>query len=214
MGREKNVAKLLQEKSEQVSNATNLLVQKTCDWQVIKQYISNRIDDINLTPTQQEKLKRYNYIYNQLVSGRYTENEVINQVMKIFEVKIVQAYEDINCTREIFLTTLNINKRFELKMEYESAKDMKRRCIEIGDFKTAAAIQKNIALLLREIEDDEETPADLFEGIFIEATFNPELLGAPPISKKEINDLLSSINAKRNKKINVDFLDELEYEDL
>ncbi len=214
MGREKNVGKLLQEKAMQVSTAANLLVTKTRDWQVIKQYINNRISEIKLTETQKKKLERYQYIYNQLVSGRYTEQEVVNQVKNLYKVELVQAYEDLNSTRELFITTLNINKRFELKMELESAKDCKRKCIEIADFKNAQAYSKVIAMLLREVEDDEQTPADMFEGIFIEATFDPALLGAPPIAKSEIRELMHSINAKRTKKINLDFIEDAEFEDV
>jgi hypothetical protein len=213
MSREQSVVKLLQEKAAQVSSAANLIVEKTRDWQMIKLYISNRVEEIKLTPTQAAKLLRYQYIYNQLVSGRYTEQEIINQVMRLYDVKIVQAYEDINNAREIWLTTLNINKRFELKMELESAKDCKRKCIEIGDFKNAASYSKIITGLLHEIQEEEESPADLFEGIQIEATFNPALLGAPPISKKDMQDLLKTINAKRAKPFNLDFIEELEYED-
>jgi hypothetical protein len=213
MGREMAISRLLQEKAEQVSTAAGLIAQKTKDWQMIKQYINNLVEEIKLTPVQHEKLKRYQYIYNQLVSGRYTEQEIINQVMNLYKVQIVQAYEDVNSTREIWLTTLNINKRFELKMELESAKDCKRKCIEIGDFKNAASYSKIIALLLREIEDEAENPADLFEGIFIEASFNPELLGAPKIYKKDMVDLMKSINAKRNKKLNLDFIEDLEFEE-
>ena len=207
-----SVIKVYQDKAEQVASATNVLVQKTRDWQVIKQFICNRIPELK-TEIQKEKLKRYQYIYDQLSSGRYTEKEIVAQVKTLFHVSISQAYEDMNCTRELFVTTLNINKRFELKMELESAKDCKRKCIEARDFKNAASYSKIITALLNLVEEEEENPAALFEGIKIEATFNPELLGAPPISKKDMQDLLQSINAKRSKKIPLDIIEDLEYED-
>jgi hypothetical protein len=206
-----SVLKIYQDKAEQVATATNLLVQKTRDWQVIKQYINNRIPELK-TDLQKEKLKRYQYIYDQLSSGRYTEREIVDQLKRLFNVRLAQAYEDLNCTRELFVTTLNINKRFELKLELESAKEMKRKCVEERDYKNAALYSKIITGLLSLIEDEEPNTAELFEGIKIEATFNPELLGAPPISKNDMRELMQSINAKRSKKINLDFIEDIEYE--
>jgi hypothetical protein len=206
-----SVLKIYQDKAEQVATATNLLVQKTRDWQVIKQYINNRIPELK-TDLQKEKLKRYQYIYDQLSSGRYTEREIVDQLKRLFNVQLAQAYEDLNCTRELFVTTLNINKRFELKLELESAKEMKRKCVEERDYKNAALYSKIITGLLSLIEDEEPNTAELFEGIKIEATFNPELLGAPPISKNDMRELMQSINAKRSKKINLDFIEDIEYE--
>lgn len=202
-----DVKLVLQRTADQVSAGAELLMAKTRDWQVIKAYLSNRLNDIVLTPTQQEKLKRYQYIYDQLVSGRYGEQEVINQVKKFFSIELTQAYEDLKCTREIFTTLLNINKRFEQKMELESARKMKRKCEELNDFKAAAQIQKNIVLLLKDLPDDVED-TQIFEGHTFEVTFDPSLLGAPAVDMKE---LLNSINEKRSKKINIDMFEELSY---
>lgn len=213
MGREQNVSLLLQEKFQQIAAGAETLAEKTRDWQMIRQFINNRIDEIKMTPRQKEKLKRYQYIYNQLSTFKYSEQEIINQVIKFFEIGLTQAYDDINATKELISTTLSINKKFDIKLELESARDLKRKCIEIGDFKNAVAAQKNIILLLREIEDEEESPADMFTGINIEATFNPELLGAPKITRKDMKELLSAINEKRKKKINIDFIEDIEFEE-
>ena len=214
-GKEKQqtVLELLKKRADQVRSATEIIVQHTSDWQKIKQFINNRLGDISLTENQSKKYKRYQYMYNQLVSGKYTENEVINQVSKVFEISVEMAYHDLKCAQELFNYTLRIDKSFELKMELEAARKMRIKCEEIGDFRTAAAVQKNIIAILHEIEDDPDSQAELFEGINIEPVFNPALLGVPEISKEQMKDLLSSINAKRNKKLSLSIIEDLDFEE-
>jgi len=115
----KDVIKVLEEKRDQIAAGTEMIVAKTRDWQVIVAYMNNRFNEIDLTPEQQEKLKRYQYIHAELSSFKYTEQEVIIQVMNMFDVKIVQAYEDLNSTKEIFSKVLSIKKRFEQKIQEE-----------------------------------------------------------------------------------------------
>lgn len=206
-----SVKKALQLKAEQVSNATQILVSKTRDWQVIKEFISNRISKIQLSKPQQDKLERYQYIYNQLVSGKYSETEVVNQVTEFFKIGITQAYEDLGCSQEVFLSVLNINKRFEMKMELAAARSMRNKCEEIGDTKGYAAVQKNIVNLLKELKDEEENPSDLFEGHTFEAVFDPRLLGAPDVNMK---DVLQAVNAKRGKKIKIDMFEDIDHEEV
>lgn len=195
--------KLLQEKAEQVTIATEVIVAKTSDWQVIQSFLSNKTKIDKLTPTQQKKLERYQYIYNQLASFKYTETEVVNQVTHLYNIEYVQAYEDLNCTREIFSTVLNINKAFELKMLLEAAKKAIIKCDSVQDFKTSALYQKNMIVLLNLLQDAEPNQA-LFEGHTIEADFNPSLLGGPKIKKDDMLDLMNRINVKRGKKISID----------
>ena len=63
--------------------------------------------------------------------------------------------------------------------------------------------------MLKELPDEEENPAELFEGHQIEAVFDPTLLGAPAVDMKEV---LKAINEKRDKKIQIDMFEELSYE--
>ena len=201
------VTKYLQKKAEQVSYATELLLSKTRDWQAIQQYLCNRLNEITLTPTQEEKLKLYQYIYNQLVSGKYTDQDVINQVMKLFDIKIVQAYEDLSCTREVFNSVININKLFELNLQLQINRDMMRKAAEINDFNSYRFLEKNRIELLKELPDVEENPGEDFIGHEFEATFDPRKLGAPDVNMKEV---LTAINAKRKVKIKTDMFEELD----
>jgi hypothetical protein len=201
------VTSALMKRANQVATTTDLLLARVQDWQQIKEYLCNRVTDESfLTEAQLEKLKRYQYFYNQLVSGKYTETEVVNQCIKMYKIKTAQAYEDLSCTKELFNYVLNINKVFEIKVQLEINRNMQRKCEELNDMKAAAAFEKNRALLLKLVPDQDDTPAELFDGHIYELTFDPELLGAQPIDMKELIDM---INEKRNVKIKTDMFTEL-----
>jgi hypothetical protein len=210
MRKNEPVSNVLIKRAEQIRSATEILIAKTNDWQMIKQFLCNRLEDMQLTEVQQSKLERYQFIYNQLVSCKYTDQDVLNMLMKSYGIKVYQAYEDMKCARELFTAVININKRFELQIELQSAKDMKRKCVEIGDFKTAGAIQKNIVAIMAMLPDEEDNPAELFEGHEIEAVFDPKLLGAPDVNMKEV---LAAINAKRKVAIKTDLFENIPYEE-
>lgn len=208
-----DVIRALTKKADAIEKGTNLLLEKTRDWQVIKAYLNNRLVDLELTDIQQKKLERYQFVYNQLVSGKYTDQEVISQLTNksMYGVSLSQAYEDMSSSREIFASVVNINKRFEINLQLQINRNMQRKAEELGDFKALAALEKNRALLLKLLPDEEENPAEFFEGHIFEAVFDPRLLGAPDIDMKEV---LKAVNEKRNKKINIDLFDDIPFEDV
>lgn len=208
-----NVSDALMKHVQTVHASTEMLLEKTQDWQMIKAYLTNRLrTDEYLTSQQKKKLDRYQFIYNHLVSGKYTESEVVTMTMKNYNIKYVQALEDVSCSKEIFVTTINVNKLFEIKLQLEINRNLQRKAEEIGDMKSAAAFEKNRAMLLKLLPDSEENPADLFEGHQLEAVFDPRLLGAPDIDMAAV---LKLINEKRKVKIDVDSLvTDIPFEDL
>lgn len=194
----------IEQRAADVAKATEFIVSKTKDLQIIKSYLSGKMGIGKLTPIQQDKLNRYQFIYNQFVSHKYTETEIVNMIKVLYNIEYAQAYIDINATKEIFSSVLNINKMFELKMELESAKQLKQVCVSIGDTKGAAMFQKNIIAIASLLQDTDDTANEGFEGHTIEATFNPSLLGVPEIPKGDLLDLLKRINEKRGKKLDID----------
>lgn len=201
------VVQALMKRANQVATTTELLLTRVQDWQQIKEYLCNRVnDDSFLTEAQKGKLARYQFMYNQLATGKYTDTEVINQCMKMYKIKShAQAYEDLSCTRELFNFVLNVNKQFEINLQLQINRNMLRKAEELNDMKAVAALEKNRALLLKLLPDREDNPAELFEGHTYEFTFDPTLLGGPKINMKEVLDL---INEKRQVKINTDmFID-------
>lgn len=198
--------------ANQVQAGAEILMAKTRDWQVIRNYLSNRLANIELTDEQQKKLDRYQYSYNQLVTGKYTDSEVVSQLTRIYQIKQSQAYEDLSCTRELFNTVCNINKRFEINLQLQINRKLLRKAEELNDLKAYAQLEKNRALLLKLLPEEEDTPAEHFEGHDIEAVFDPKLLGAPDI---DIADILKVINEKRKVKIDIDaFITDIPHEDI
>lgn len=207
-----DVKNALQKRAEEVNRQAEFIMAKTRDWQVIKQYMSNRVTDIELTPEQQKKMERYQFVYNEIVGGKSTDQQVATQVKSFFKISISQAYEDINATKEIFSTVININKQFELNLALQLNTKYKAKAEEMGDMKALAMFEKNRKDLLKLLPEADEAPADLFEGHTMEMVFDPTLLGAPV--KVNMKELLTAINAKRNKAIKLDMFDELDHEDI
>lgn len=201
-------------RAEHVARAAETIAEQTNDWQMIRAFMVNRINDIVLNEKQEKKLERYQYVYNQLVGGKYTDMEIIGQLMnkKLYGVSLKQAYEDIRCSRELFNTTINVNKVFEINLQLQINRNMQRKAEELGDMKAAAAFEKNRVMLLKLLPEEEDTSAEMFEGHMIEAVFDPRLIGAADVDMKEI---LQLINDKRKVKINIDsFVVDILHEDL
>jgi hypothetical protein len=204
---------VLQNKASEISEAAEAVMAHTRDWQMIQNFMSNRLQEFQLTATQQMKMERYQFIYNAMVSGKYTDKEVLAQVKTNFGVKQAQAYQDMAATQEIFSTVVNINKRFELSLMLQLNKNYQRRCLELNDMKSLAKFEKNRIDITKQLEDLEDDRGELFEGHTFEMTFDPTLLGAKPITKNDLKELLNSINSRRQKKIKTDMFDELDYEE-
>ncbi len=194
---------LINQRVKEVETACETILAKTRDWQMIQKYLSAKSGTITLTGTQKKKLEKYQFIYNQMVSQRFTNTEVVNMVVNTYRVDISQAYEDLRSTKEVFAFDVNFNKRFELHLQLENNRRMLRKAEEVSDMKAYAALEKNRALLLKLLPDEETADYPLFEGHTIEAVFDPSLLGAPKITKTQMVELLSRINEKRQKKIDL-----------
>lgn len=205
-----NVNDSLQRRAEEVNAQAEFIMAKTRDWQVIKKYMSNRANDLVLTNEQQKKLDRYQFIYNELVSGKSTDQQVVMQVKNFFKVSQSQAYEDMNASKEVFSSVVSLNRLFEINLALQLNKKYMAKAEELGDMKALAAFEKNrkdLLKLLPEVDDR----AEFFEGHIYEMVFDPKLLGAPKVDMKE---LLTAINAKRAKPINLDMFEELDNEEI
>lgn len=204
--------KELELRAKQVAKGAENLSNLTRDWQVIKEYMCNRLNKISLTETQKAKLDRYQFMYNQLVSGKYTESKVINQVMNLYKISYATAYADLRDTHELFNSCINIDKSFLLKQQVEIAMDITSKCLLIGDYKNAIAAQKNLTAILRELRVDDTSPGEHYEGIHIEAVFDPTLIGGNPITKTDFDELVGLINKNRTKKIDPKFYEAIDFE--
>lgn len=201
------IKELMIERSRQIAAGAEAVAAITNDWQTILQFMKGRLQEEFLTEQQKEKMKRYNFMYKELQTGKYSKQEVINMNMRLYGIGLQQSYEDFNCMSEIFSSVMHVNKLFTLQMELELADKMMRKCSELMDFKGAAMFQKNKAQLLAMLPEKDENAAALFEGHIVEAVFDPRLIGAPDVN---IKDVIEKINAKRKVKIDTSKFDEAE----
>lgn len=208
-----DVLTALQKRAEAVEAQAEFIMAKTRDWQVIKQFMSNRMHEIVLTPEQEKKMERYQFIYNELVSGKSTNQQIVQQVKTLFKIELSQAYEDMNAAREVFTSVININKQFELNLALELNTKYKNKAEAMGDLKALAAFEKNREKLIALLPDEESDPVD-FEGHIYELTFDPQLINGPKVTAESMKKLLDAINAKRRKPIRTEMFEELESENI
>lgn len=207
-----DVKNALIKKAEEVNKQAEFIMAKTRDWQVIKQFMSNRLQDVVLTKEQEKKMERYQFMYSEISAGKSTDSQVVNQVKSFFKISLSQAYEDLNATKEIFSSVININKQFELNLALQLNTKYKAKAEEMGDMKALAMFEKNRKDLIRLLPEVEDMSGEMFEGHTYEMSFNPKYLGAAV--KVDMKEIAAAINAKRGKKINLDMFPELDYENV
>jgi hypothetical protein len=209
--KEQAVSASLKKKAADIVKSVESITEKTRDWQLIKQFMLNRLGDIKLTPKQVEKMGRYQFAYNQMAGGKYNDNDVINLTMNMYGLEYSQACEDVSASKEIFSTVININKKFELNIQLQVNRNLQKKAEQLCDFKALAAFEKNRIAMLAMVQDEEENPADQFVGHQFEAVFNPSLIGAVPVDLKE---LMTVINEKRKVKLKPELFQHLEFIDI
>jgi len=204
---ENKMMKALLKKEQSIANGASILVEKTNDWQTIKKYLSNRSEDIQLTKPQQKKLERYQFVYNQLSSGKFVEREVVNQLTKVYNISLEVAIEDLADSKELFGFLFSINKMFELKLQLDFNRQMLEKAKAANDFRAYAALEKNRNEMLKLIPEVIDTPGEYFEPHTNEIVFDPSLIGAPDVNMKEV---LEIINKRHGSAIDLDSIPEAE----
>lgn len=185
------VQKALLAKQQAIISGAELLASKTSDWQIIRDYLCNRVANIKLTKKQEEKMNRYQFVYNQLSSGKYLDKEVVSQLEKNFGIEHTQAYEDLRDAKDIFNVLFNINRQFELKLTLDRNWVMLQKAEAAGDTKAYAALEKNRTKLLEMIPEEDKTLIDDFVPHTYILKFDPSLIGAPEVDMKAIMDYIN-----------------------
>lgn len=201
------VQKALMEKMESIAQGAMTIAEHTNDWQLIRDFISNRIEGLKLSKRQEEKLKRYQFVYNQLSTGRYLDKEIVSQLKKQYGIEDAQAYQDVRDAKEVFNVVFNINKAFELKLTLDRNWVMMQKASEANDLKAYAQLEKNRQKLLEMVPDIEKSLADVFVPHTFILKFDPSLIGAPPV---DITEVEQYIKKRREKGGNTAGIDEAE----
>lgn len=195
----------LERKKNKLIAQTEYVSQSIEDWQTIRDYISNRVEDIVLNKRQRDKLQRYDYMYAQLMSRKYTEAEVISQVEQRFNVKRSTAIQDLQSTREIYTVTIGINKRFEIKVQIEGLKIQLAKAAALGKLAEYSMLSRCLSDYYKQLPDEEVNQAELFTPHQNIMQFDPDKLGFPKIDAAEWQKLKTDLKTKHN----FDFDDEI-----
>jgi hypothetical protein len=196
-----NISQYLVRKAQEVATATESLMEVTQDWQLILEFMKNRIEGIKLTKKQHEKMRRYQFAYAQCSTGKFTDQEVMTLLRTEFEnVGVSQAYEDMRCMREIYNVIGNINKRYEIHIQMQINRRMLIKAEEADDKIAYAMLEKNRILMMKELQVEEENPAENFKGHVYQPVFDVSLISDEQIDMKEV---LRLINEKRGVKLNL-----------
>lgn len=191
-----------------ITNSALLLADRTNDWQAIKEYLSNRSNDLPLTQMQKDKLERYQFVYNQLSTGKFIEKEVLNQLGKTYGISITQAIQDLSDAKELYGFLFNINKMFELKVQLDINRLMMEKAKASNDLKGYAALEKNRIEMMKIIPEIEDAPGEYFTPHINKIVFDPALIGAP--KDIDMKALLDEINKRHNKALDTELITEAE----
>lgn len=188
----------LQVNKAEIIRRAEWIATQTNDFQTIKAYMQARIRDIDLSAEQKEKLKRWQFVYDQSSSGNYTESEIRQQLMDHFGVTQNTSYVDVRQAKELMSTTLNINKLFKINIDIELLDIMKQKAKAANNGDTYAKLQKAQNELYKMLPDEDLAAGDDFVPHTNVIEFNPSLLGVEPIPEEQMKKLLDQIKQEFN----------------
>jgi hypothetical protein len=196
----------LEQKALEISAQVDWMAEQVNDFQMIRQYMTNRVNEFTLSPMQEFKLKRYQFIYDQLSSGKYSDKEVREMTMKMFNIAENQAMSDMKTSQELFSTTLSVNKKFKILLQIQHLEKMQRKARDNNKLDEYSKLQRVMNELLRMLPDEIETPTDNFEPRKNVIMYDPSILGVQKVPDAEIKDLLAKISRELgHNAIDVDF---------
>ena len=188
----------LADKQTEILRRAEWMTEQTNDMQTIRSYMSARMKEVKLTVDQELKLRRWQFIYDQLSSGKYTETDVRNQLQKHFGICEQVAYADIHTAKEIFSTTLNLNKKFKIITDIQLLDLMKLKAREANKLDEYAKLQRVQNELYKMIPDEEPNPTEDFTPRTNLVQYNPGLLGIPAIPDEQMHELVEQLKREFN----------------
>lgn len=196
-----SVQQALERTAAQIATHAEAVAAEINDWQTIKSALTRRIE-VQLTPIQQQKLEQYQYVYNQLVSGKYTEMDVLEMLQGgMYDMNFQQALRTLRDAKELFSATLNVSKLFEIRLQLERNLVMLNKCDKARDPKAYAQIEKNRVKLLSMLPEEGTTVADDFVPRQNLVMYDPTLLGVTPADVQDLLELKKELEKKYGGKI-------------
>lgn len=174
------------------------IAEQTNDYQTIKAYMQARIREVDMTEAQKEKLRRWQFVYDQSATGNYSEAQIRLQLQEHFKVNQNTSYVDMRQAKELMSTTLNINKIFKIQLDIELLDIMKQKAKSTNNLDAYAKLQKAQNELYKMLPDDDHSAGDDFIPHANIIEFNPALLGVERIPDDQMKKLLDQIKHEFN----------------
>lgn len=193
----KNVQQALIKQQQEIERMAIAASEHLNDIHSIRSYLTRRVAQMELTPTQEHMLSLYEFAYNQLISGKYTDDEVAELVALKCGGNKSEAYAIIRESRDLYCSSIKFNRKWELKREKQVNQLLREKAEAMGDYKAAAAFSKIIAKLI-EMSEEEDEREDTFTGHTLVVSASPEILGVKKPDKKEVKKLLDDLKKKYN----------------
>lgn len=151
--------------------------QKPTDYQILNEYFLGNIEEDELTPHQQEKLRRVNHCYRMLNDMR-PSIEIVKKLMKKYSVSRSSAFRDLGLCQQIFGDLRKPNKAFKRSIAEKMALDTYRMAKKAGDTSGMARANKNyIEATGANIEDPEMPDFDKLQPSVYAIVVAPEVEG-------------------------------------
>lgn len=178
------------------------------DVDLIVQHLQGNIN-AQLSPALEEQLKRYE-VCADLIKQWGSRHKVVPIMIKRFSISTAQAYRDFADCQEVFGSTPRSSRDFYLDILLGNITETRNKAIENKDFKTAAACDRNMLLVVQEYFQDQSIPWEKVQPQNIMMGWFPEL------SKIKIPDNWQSLvdDLVKKKKRNTTALDATDAEEL
>jgi hypothetical protein len=193
----------VEERAEKFSQHTNNIL-------AIKKFMESRFEEIKLNSTQKEMMLRYQYYYNQMSTGKYNDRALISQIISHFNVSKSQAEIDVRISKELYGTTFQINKQFQIANDLAILNTCREKAIATGQLDVAAKLLKVKAEFLKMVPDEKDNNDDYSPATII-TMFNPALIGVEPLDKSKVTELMATLKKEYGYDGNLDFIESIDF---
>lgn len=168
---------------------------------VVKYYFSDP-DDAKLSKTLLDQLERWKFI--RLVYSTWqisNDRQVVNAVMKEFDVEERQGYRDIKAAKKLYSRLEETDKEFERIILIESIKKNKSKAEASGQLKLIAMYDANL-IKIGGYDKELEAPK-IIQIIKNEMVYDPRLVGGEEVH--DLEKITRQFMAKKKQQIENEF---------
>jgi hypothetical protein len=172
------------------------------DVEAVIQYLVN--DSVKLTQSQDALCTRLIRVDGLLRSRKHTTDQIIEEIMKQFEVTRYRAEQDIYDCQKVFGATRKLSKSYLISHHLEDIGLMIKKCEDAKKWDLLPKLFDNYTYALNSLpveEDPKEAPPAQITFVF---------QGAPPVEQKPLGEVLQEADKLLKPSVNGEYI---EYEE-